>query len=156
MCRNRRGIKRSGHHHNAQITPPLLQLKQQRKREVAFQVSLMEFIKDHRAHTLEPWVAHEPAVQHTLGHIAQPCARACEVFKPHLVANAVAHALTTLTGHAPRRESCRKASRLKHNHFAIEAIHQVCGHPRGLARARRRLNHKVPVKRQSGKEVINR
>ena len=48
VCGHGRGIERGGHHHQAQIGPAgALQAAEQRQRQVAFQVALVELVEHH-------------------------------------------------------------------------------------------------------------
>ena len=157
MRGNRRGIESRRHHNQPQVLAPRpLQFKQQSQRQITLQVPLMKLIEHHRRNAAQIAVTRQPPIQHPFGEITKPGFRAGEVFKAHLIANAIAHALAALGGHAPRCQPCRQPSRLEHNHVAVNAIHEVRGHARRLAGTGRGLNYGVPFKRDLGEYVVNR
>ena len=75
--RDRRGVECRRHHHQLEIGPPrALQPAQQRQRQIAFQMALVEFVEHHAGHALERRVAQQAAREHAFGQKAQARPRA--------------------------------------------------------------------------------
>ena len=92
--RDRRRIERRRHHDDLQIRPArTLQPPQQRQREIAFQMPLVEFVEHHAPHALQSRVAQHAAREHALGQEAQPRTRSRYFFEAHLIADRAARRL---------------------------------------------------------------
>jgi hypothetical protein len=127
-----------------------LQLPQQREREIALQVALVELVEQHRAHAAQERVGDQLAGEHPLGHEAHARVARAHLLEPHLIADAPAERLGQLLGHAPRRHAGRDPSRLEHDDLAAAqevGVEQGARQARGLARAR--LGHEHQVRRSA-------
>ena len=121
--RDRRRVERRRHDDDPQIGPPrALQAPQQRQREVAFQMPLVEFVEHHAAHALQLRVAQQAAGEHALGQEAQARARTGYLLEAHLVADGLARRLAAFAGHKPRRQARGQAARLQHQHLAANPV----------------------------------
>ena len=137
---NGRGIQRGRHHDQAQIPPARsLQTAQQRQRQIALEVPLVEFVEHHAADALQIGIREQAAREHAFGKESQARVRAGDLFEAHLVADRVTQRLAPLRRHVSRRQTGRHTARLEHQHLAIVERQQRGWNARGFPRARVRL-----------------
>jgi hypothetical protein len=139
--RQRRCVERGGHDHELEVASLPQQPQQQGQREVALQVALVELVEHHRAHAPEVRIPQQPAREDALGDVAQPGPGRGDLVEADLIADRLAWALAQLLRDAPRRGARRQPPRLEHDDLARHQREQRGRHARGLARARRRLEH---------------
>jgi hypothetical protein len=117
--RDRLGLERCAHHHQPQLGAAYaLQPAQQREREVALQVALVELIEQHRRHAAQLGICDQPAREHAFGHEADARLRRAHVLEAHLISDASADRFGELMGDAPRGHAGSDPARLEHDDLA--------------------------------------
>ena len=139
------GIESRRHDDDSQIGPRPLQAFQQRQREIAFEVALMEFIEHHCSHALQGWIGKQTPGEYAFSDKSQARARANRFFKPDLVSDRLADRFAEFPCDSTRRQSRRDPARLEHNHFTAHDPKQRGRHPGRLPRTRSGHDHKVRV-----------
>ena len=145
--RDRLGVERRRHHHQAQLGPPRAQPGDQRQREIAVEVALVKLVDDHAADAAQLAVGEQPAGQDTLGREPDPRLRPDAAVEPDLVADLPADLTAPLGGDPAGREPRRQPPRLQHHDLAADhaRVDERAGHPRRLAGSRRRDQHRHPA-----------
>ena len=114
-----RGVEGRRHRDELQVgARGALEAPQQREREIALQVALVELVEHDRADAGERGRREQPAREEPLGHVADPRPGPRDLLEPHLPADRLARALSQLLRHAARREPRGEPARLEHHHLA--------------------------------------
>ena len=151
--RHRSAVQRRRHDEQAQVVAQMaLRIECQREPEIRLQVALVELVEDHAADVLERRIALQSARQDALGHYLDARRSADAGFEP----GAVAHELSWLRARQLRQSSRhgarRNPARLQHDDALVCAepglVQQRERNHRALARARRRLEHRVAMRPQ--------
>ena len=144
--RDRLGVERRRHHERDQLGPARPQPLDQREREVAIEVTLVELVDHDAADAAQLGMGEQPAGQHALGHELDPGRRRDLAIEPHLVADLAPEVAATLARHAGRRESRRESPRLQHDELAGDEarVEQRARDARRLAGTGRRHEHGAP------------
>ena len=96
------GIQSCRHHHELEIRPRrLLQTPQQRQRQIAVQMPLMELIQANDIHAPQLRIGKKPAREDALGEKPHPGVRAGDFFETDLISGCFPRPLTELGGDAP-------------------------------------------------------
>lgn len=145
--RHRLAVERGGHGEKAQIRPQrALRLEAQRKAEIGVDRALVELVEQHRGDALERRIALQTPRQHAFGDHFDPRRRADPALMADAVADASAHAFAEALGQARGGRASGGAARLQHQDPPVAAprrLQQDQRNARRLARARRRLEHRV-------------
>ena len=138
------GIERRRHRDDAKVGPRrLLHAPEERERDVALEVTLVELVEEHGRHAAKERVGEQPSREDALGHEAHARSRARRVLEANRVADGLADALAELVGDAPCREPRGEASWLEHDDLAGErpGVEHRARDAGRLAGAGRRLEH---------------
>ena len=121
----------------------LAQPRDQREREIAVEVALVELVDDHAAHAPELGVAEQPPRQHTLGDQLDPGRGARLAIEAHLVADLTAEPDAALLRDPRRGQPCGEPPGLENDVVPVDhaRVDQRAGHARRLACARRCDEH---------------
>ena len=134
-----------------------LEPAQEREREVAVEVALVELVEDDRADRRERGVGEEPPGEEPLGDEADPRPRAGDLLEADLVADA-SRPTRSPSSSATRRAASRAASRRGSSTTtspspASPASSSAARHARRLARAGRRLDDERRRRAQRGDDL---
>ncbi|GAO02033.1 hypothetical protein PSR1_00900 [Anaeromyxobacter sp. PSR-1] len=155
--RHRAGVERGRHRDELQIgAGRALEPPEEREREVALQVALVELVEHHRADAGERGLGEQAPGQEPLGHVADAGARARHLVEPHLVADRLAGPLAQLLGHPPGGHAGGEPPRLEHHHLARAGqpgLVQRARHAGGLPRAGGRLDHERGAGAERGDDL---
>ncbi len=153
-ARHRLRLEGGRHHHQLEIGPLAAgEPAQQRERQVAIEVALVELVQHHRRHAGERGVGEEPPGEERLGQVADARARPRDVLEPDLPADRLSGPLAQLFRYPPRRHAGGEPPRLQHHDLARPGqarLEERAGDPRRLARAGRRLQYERRSVAQSG------
>ncbi|GEM_PF-5871 len=120
-----------------------LQAMEQGEGEVAFEVALVEFVKDDGGDAVEFGVREETAGENTFGEEAKAGVAAAHLLEADLIADGTADGLATLFGDAARGQACGEAAGLEDEDLTGKDIEEGSGHTSGFACAWRGLEDKV-------------
>jgi hypothetical protein len=134
------------HRQQAQFRPEIaLQVQAEGQRQIGVQPALMHLVQDHRRHAIQARIGLQAAHQQALGDHLDPGRLRNGGIQPCAVTNRLA-GLLAQQGRHPRRGGARgQAARFQHHDPPVTApgsIQQHQWHQRGLARARRRHQHR--------------
>ncbi len=137
---------------------PALQRAQQRERQVAGEVPLVELVEHHRGDAAQRRLRQQAAQQDPLGDEANARVRPPTVLEAHRVADGLAGALAELLGDALGGQARRQPARLEDDDLAAARIgeprvEQRARHARGLAGAGRRLDDHRARRAQRGDDL---
>ena len=142
--RDGRRVQRRRHHHQLEVgTAGALQAAEQREREIAFQVALVEFIQHHGRHALQRRFRKQTPGEYPLSDKSQARAWAYRFFKPDLVSDRLADRFAEFPCHSTRRQSRRYSARFEHNHFTAHDSEKRRWYSGGLPRTGSSHDHKV-------------
>ena len=154
---HRRRVERGRHDDELQIRARgLLEAAQQRQRQVALEVALVELVEHDHAHAGQAGLGDQPAGEQPLGDEAQPRPGPGHLLEADLPADRLAGPLPQLLGHAPRRHAGREPPRLEDDDLAVAGQagrEQRGGDAGGLAGAGRRLDDERPAPAQGRHDV---
>ena len=142
---HRTGIERRRHRDHAEVfAQGGLGLAHQRKRQIAVQAALVQFVEDHAADVFQRGIVLQHPQEQAVGHDLDAGARADLGIEPHAIAHRLADLLAERSRHAPRRGARRQTPRLLHHDLSAgepRRVEQRQRHARRLACARRRHQH---------------
>ena len=143
--RDRRGVERRRHRDEPEVgARGVLEAPQEREREVALEVALVELVEHDRADAGQGGCAEQAPREEPLRDVADPGARSGDLLEPHLPADRLAGLLAHLLRDAPGGEARREPPRLEHHDLAAAREPGLVQRARDagrLPRARRRLDH---------------
>jgi hypothetical protein len=119
-------------------------LHEQHQEQVRRHVPLVKLVEHHHPEPAPSLPPEQAPQQHALGHVPEPRVPARLLLEAHAVANAAAELAAELARDETRREPRRQPPRLGHPDllaFCQRGLEQRTRHARGLAGARRRLDH---------------
>ena len=155
---HRIGLQRGRHDADPEIgTRARAQRAHQRQRQVAGDVSLVELVEHDRGDAGQRRLGQQAAQQDPLGDEANARVRPRPVLEAHRVADGLAGGLAQLGGDALGGQARRQAARLDDDDLAAPAVQpgveQRARHARGLAGARRRLDHHRARRAERGDDL---
>ena len=155
ILRDRLRRERRRHRHEPQVRPPRAQPRDEREREIAVEVALVQLVDDHAADSAQFGIREQPARQDALGDEADARRGAGAAIEAHLVADLPAELDAALAGDARRREPCREPPRLQHDDLAAHqaGVEERTGNARRLAGAGRRDQHARAARAHRGHEL---
>ncbi|KIG12696.1 putative periplasmic protein kinase ArgK [Enhygromyxa salina] len=140
------GVERGRHRQQAQRRAKLLLAAQQREQQIRVEMTLVELVEDHRVDARELRIITQPPHQHALGHEPQPGLGVAGMIEADPIPNPSTNRFPEQRRGAQGRQSRGQAARLQHEDLSgpkHAALEQHRRDHRGLARARRRLDHDV-------------
>src|SRR5262249_45047894 len=126
-------VQRRGHDDEREVGPrgpP--EAREEREREVALEVALVELVEDDDRGPLEPRVREETPREDPLGPVAKARPRGGRLLEADLVADRLARALAPLLRDAPGREAGREAPRLEDEDLPRKRVEERRGDARRL------------------------
>ena len=153
-----RAIERRRHHQNAQILAQAgLGIARQRQAQIGIERALVKFVEQHGGDAVEFGIVENLPREDSLGHDLDPGRARNLRAEADAIADGFAGALAERLRHPFGTGAGRDPARLQHDDlFALQPgrIEQRQRHPRGLARARRRDQHRGVVRRERLREFV--
>ncbi|MEA3221524.1 MAG: hypothetical protein OZX49_02646 [Immundisolibacter sp.] len=138
-------VQRGAHHQQPQVRPQQrLRLQAQREAQIGLQAALVVLVEDDQPDAAERRVGLQQARQDALGDDLDARGRRHPTVQARAVADGLAFRLADEACHAPCRGARSEPARLEQQDFLIpepRRCQQIERHARGLAGARRRLQH---------------
>ncbi len=157
--RDRPGIQRGRHHQKLQIgAQRIAAFPNQRQPQIGIQAAFMKFVEDDQPDAVQRRIGLQHPGQDAFGHHLDPRARDRLPAHPEtdIAARLLAQAFGQPFGGRPRGQTAR----FQHQDLARGLVHQRQRHPRGLARAGRRDQHRAAVighcRTQGGQRIFDR
>ena len=130
--------------HNQQfeiVTQPLLNVEQQRQRQIRLQTALVEFIKDHQPHAGQFGIVLDHARQDPFGHHFEPGIRPDAGFRTHPIADRFAWFFIQQFSQPLRNVARRQATRLQQQNAPVDTaiVQNLQRQPGRFTRARWRI-----------------
>jgi hypothetical protein len=133
-----------------------LRIEREGKAEIGIERALVELVEEDRRDPVERRIVEDHAREHALGDDLDAGAAADPRPEAHAQSNRVAHLLAERAGHAVGGGPRGEPARLEHDQLALPDpgfVEERERHPRGLARAGRRDEHRVRARAQGSREL---
>ena len=144
--RHPRAVDGRRHHQDLQIlAQPLLHVARQREAEIGIERALVEFVEQQRRDAVERGIVEHHAREHAFGDDLDPRPARHLGAEPHAIADGLADLFAERRRHARGGGAGREPARLEHDDLLARRprlLRQHERHPRGLAGARRRDQHR--------------
>ena len=150
---HRGAIQRGRHDEQAQVVAQVaLRVERQREAEVRLQVALVELVEDHAADVLERGIVLQPAREDAFGDHLDARRGTDARFESRAIADELSRLAACDLGQPTRHGACGDPARLQHDDALACAepglVQQRERDHRALARAGRRLEHRIAMRTQ--------
>lgn len=137
-------LKSGGHDNEAEIgTGLFLQAAEQREREIAFQVALVEFVEDDGSHVSKSGIGKQAAGEDAFGEEAQAGGGPGNLFEANLVADGGANGFPVLGGNEAGGETGGQAAGFEDQDIQAIQGQQGVGNAGGFTGAGRGFDHQI-------------